>query len=74
MSSTYDINNEEMAGYLHQGMLLGHLMLESVKAEPVFVDGTRNYTPDKLVVKIPHPTKENTTLVYTLITESVVEE
>ena len=65
--------NQEMSGYLHQGILLGTLLKGGVDVLPVFVEASRNYTPDKLTVRVAHPTKD-TTLVYTIVTESVVEE
>ncbi len=77
MSSTYDI--EEMAeeqgatGYLRQGILLGTLMKHGIDAAPTFVEGTGNYTPDTLIIKVPHPVND-TTLVYTVVTTSAEEE
>ncbi len=66
--------DQEMTGYLRQGILLGTLMKGGTDVMPVFVEGSRNYTPDKLTVRVPHPTKDDITLVYTIVTESVVEE
>ncbi len=66
--------DQEMTGYLRQGILLGTLMKGGVDAEPVYIEGSRNYTPNLLTIKVPHPTKDDTTLVYTIVTESVVEE
>ena len=60
-----------MTGYLRQGMLLGHLWGSKIEALPI-MDGS-NYSPDKLIIKVPHPIND-TTLIYTLVTESVVEE
>ena len=75
MTKTYDIEEQAeeqgMTGYLRQGMLLGHLWSCKVEALPV-MDGS-NYSTDKLIIRVAHPTKD-TTLVYTLVTESVVEE
>ncbi len=72
MSSTYDDDTEEMTGYLHQGMLLGHLLAQGVRAAPVMQEENPNdYTPNKLTIKIPHPTKEKVTMRYTLVTEEV---
>ena len=77
MTSKYDEDyadlDQEMTGYLHQGILLGTLMKGGTDVKPVFFKDSTNYTPDKLIVRVAHPTKD-TTLVYTIVTESVVEE
>ena len=77
MSEATDINElaeeQGMTGYLRQGILLGTFMSSGIDAVPVFFEDSANYTPDKLVIRVPHPIKD-TTLAYTLVTESVVEE
>ncbi len=78
MTKTYDIEElaeeQNMTGYLRQGMLLGHLWGSKVDALAMMSEENPDvYSPNKLIVKVPHPTKD-TTLVYTLVTESVVEE
>ena len=77
MTETYDIEElaeeQNMTGYLRQGILLGTFMSSGIDAVPVFFEGSTNYTPDKLTIRVPHPI-HNTTLVYTMVTESVVEE
>ena len=63
-----------MTGYLRQGMLLGHLWGSKVEALAVMdKDNPDVYSPDRLIINVPHPTND-TTLVYTLVTESVVEK
>ena len=78
MTKTYDIEElaeeQNMTSYLRQGMLLGHLLSLNVAALPSMdEDHPDTYSRDKLIIKVAHPTKD-TTLVYTLVTESVVEE
>ena len=78
MTETYGIEElaeeQGMTGYLRQGMLLGHLWSLKVNASAVMdKDHPDLYSARKLIVRVEHPTKD-TTLVYTLVTESVVEE
>ncbi len=76
MSTDIDELAEEqgMTGYLRQGMLLGHLWGGKIEALAMVNEDNHDvYSPNKLIIKMPHPTRD-TTLVYTLVTESVVEE
>ena len=74
MTKTYGIEEQAeeqgMIDYLHQGMLLGHLWGKKVEALPV-MDGS-NYSPNKLIIRVPHPTKDMT-LEYTLVTVNLEE-